>query len=171
MVPTPQLPLEYGFAHGGRTYCRTSILRSRAPSWSGSITIHSCFVGALVVDILRAAVTIEEYPDVRISCGVVRINDRLTSIMRLRRRWKLMVDILMLLLARRQFPRGAETAGRRLLGALKTVGCAPTVTTFSASDTPMHQQYPPYTPITIPSDKKPIIMADKAMALKEEGNK
>lgn len=43
------------------TYGRTRILCSRAPSWSGRITIHSCFwLNAVLEDMLLAARQIEK---------------------------------------------------------------------------------------------------------------
>lgn len=80
----------------------------------------------------------------------------------------------MFLLARGQFSRSTETAGLEVnkIGSLEHKG------TFLCTSEPLHfiysttyQQYSPQFPNRTPSDKEPITMAHKAVALKEEGNK
>ena len=58
----------YGHHWSRLTYGRALFLRSRAPSLSGRITIHSCFTGALIAEIFRPLLRFEGYFNVRASC-------------------------------------------------------------------------------------------------------
>lgn len=64
---------------GESTNGRALFLRSKAPSLSGSITIHSCFTGVSTADTFRPLLRFEGYFNVRASCRyacrVERVND------------------------------------------------------------------------------------------------